>query len=142
MPQAYLTRATQFYASHRYYRPDWSEEENRRRFGAVTDVHEHAYRCEVTVRGRVHPQTGMVMDLAELDAILAEEVVSRLNGQHINSAMDEFKPGGAIPTTENLAAYILKKVSMRLPADVELHRVRVREEHDLWSDVYGSDVTQ
>lgn len=141
MSTGYLTRAVHFSASHRYHRPDWSEEENRRRFGpsALPEGHGHNYRCEVTVAGAIDPETGMVADLAELDAILDDEVVCRFHHRHINTAVSEFGPGGLTPTTENLALFVLEKVGARLPAGVRVHRVRVQEDRDLWSDVYGSE---
>ncbi|UCC71734.1 MAG: 6-carboxytetrahydropterin synthase [Gemmatimonadota bacterium] len=141
MTTGYLTRAVHFSASHRYYRPEWSADENRRRFGeaALAEGHGHNYRCEVTVAGPIDPETGMVMDLPQLDRLLDEEVVRRLHNRHINSAVEEFSPGRDLPTTENLAAHILRKVGPRLPAGVRVHQVRVQEDRDLWSDVYGAD---
>ncbi len=138
-PIGYLTRAVHFAASHRYHRPEWSEEENRRRFGecALPEGHGHNYRCEVTVAAPIDPATGTTMDLGELDRILETEVVSRFHLRHINKSVPEFGPGGAIPTTENLAAFILERLRERLPTDVRIHRVRVQEDRDLWSDVYG-----
>jgi len=138
-----LTRAVHFSASHRYYRPDWSEEENRRHFGdaALPEGHGHNYRCEVTVRGPIDTDTGMVMALPELDRLLEAEVVRRFHNRHINSAAEAFGPGRAQPTTENLAAYILERIAARLPSGVAVHRVRVQEDRDLWSDVYGPAAT-
>lgn len=140
MKIAYLTRAVHFSASHRYYRPDWTDADNARRFGpaARPEGHGHNYRCEVTIAGPIDPETGMVIDLAQLDRILQEEVVSRFHLRHINSTVERFGPGGAVPTTENLAAFILQRVSARLPAGPRVHRVRVQEDRDLWSDVYGN----
>ena len=37
------------------------------------------------------------------------------------------------------ASLVLKKISPALPEGVRVHRVRVQEDRDLWSDVYGSD---
>ena len=141
MTTGYLTRAVHFSASHRYYRPEWSEEENRRRFGpaALPEGHGHNYRCEVTLCGRIDAQAGVVMDLPQLDRLLDEEIIGRFHNRNINSAVPEFGPGRDLPTTENLAAYILEKIRPRLPAGVRLHRLRVQEDSDLWSDVYGSD---
>ena len=82
----------------------------------------------------------MVMDLDVLDRILEEEVVARFHHQHINSAVPEFGDGGLVPTTENLAAFILERTAARLPAGVSVFRVRVQEDRDLWSDVYGSEI--
>lgn len=141
MKIGYLTRAVHFSASHRYHRPDWSEEENRRRFGEAASLegHGHNYRCEVTVYGPIDAEAGTVMELPELDRLLDAQVVRRFHNRHINTAAEEFGPGRALPTTENLAAYLLEKIGPLLPDGVRLHRVRVREDRDLWSDVYGSD---
>jgi len=139
----YLTRAVHFSASHRYHRPDWSDEENRRRFGdcTLTEGHGHNYRCEVTVSGQVDPETGMVIDLRRLDRVLEAEIVSRFHHRHINSAVPEFGPGGRIPTTENLAAFIFEQLRGALPHDVRIHRVRVQEDRDLWADAVGDQAT-
>jgi 6-pyruvoyltetrahydropterin/6-carboxytetrahydropterin synthase len=141
MKIGYLTRAVHFSASHRYHRPDWSEEENRRRFGdaAAPEGHGHNYRCEVTVSGPIDPEAGMVMELPELDRLLDTEIVRRFHNRHINVAAEEFGPGRAQPTTENLALYVMEKIGPALPEGVRVHRVRVQEDRDLWSDVYGSD---
>ncbi len=139
MSTGYLTRAVHFSASHRYHRPDWSDEENERRFGpcARPEGHGHNYRCEVTVVGAIDSETGMVIDLVELDRVLETQVVSRFDHRNINTSVQEFKPGAALPTTENLAAFILDRVSTSLPAGVSVHRVRVQEDRDLWADAYG-----
>jgi len=47
--------------------------------------------------------------------------------------------GGLMPSTENLAAFVLGKVAERLPDGVSVHKVRVKEDPELWSDVYGSE---
>lgn len=141
MTIGYLTRAVHFSASHRYHRPEWSEAENLRRFGPASspEGHGHNYRCEVTVAGPIDPETGMVLDLGELDSILHAEVVDRFNFRSINAAVREFGPGASIPTTESLAAYILERIRERLHGrTATVYRVRVREDRDLWSDVYGS----
>jgi 6-pyruvoyltetrahydropterin/6-carboxytetrahydropterin synthase len=143
MRTGFLTRAAHFSASHRYHRPDWSDEENERRFGACArpEGHGHNYRCEITVRAPIDPETGMVMDLAELDRVIDSQVVSRFDHRHINLSVGEFGPGAAIPTTENLAAFILEQVAAHLPPGVRVHRVRVQEDRDLWADAYGHEPT-
>ena len=66
---------------------------------------------------------------------------SDFDHRNINVSVDAFKPGAALPTTENLAAFILDRVSTSLPAGVRVHRVRVQEDRDLWADAYGSEPT-
>ncbi len=93
----------------------------------------------MTVKGAIDPLAGTVMDLAELDRLLDEAVVQRFHNRHINSADEAFTLFDATPTTENLAARILEIVRSRLPAGVAIQRVRVQEDRDLWSDVYGAE---
>lgn len=138
MSRALLTRAVEFPAGHRYHRPEWSEEENRRRFGkcARSPGHGHNYRCEVTVEGPVDPETGMVMDLGELDAALAEEVTGPMDHAFLNDLPD-FSGDRRVPTTENIARVVWERLAPRLPDGCRLARVRVREDRDLWSDYTG-----
>lgn len=138
MARAALTRAVHFSAGHRYHRAEWSEEENRRAFGECANApgHGHNYRCEVTVEGPVDPGTGMVIDLGELDAVLAEEVTGPMDHAFLNDLPD-FEGDREIPTTENLARVIWDRVAPRLPERCRLVRIRVREDRDLWSDYTG-----
>lgn len=138
MSRASLTRAVHFSAGHRYHRSDWSEERNRRVFGecASSSGHGHNYRCEVTVEGPVDPATGMVVDLGELDRLLEEEVSEPMDHGHLNDLPD-FQGELQIPTTENLARVIWRRLGPRLPDGCRLTRVRVREDRDLWSDYTG-----
>src|SRR3954454_10959158 len=99
-----LERRYRFSASHLYRRPDWSEEENRRRFGKCANLpgHGHNYRLWVGVRGEIDPLTGFVVDLGALDKAVNEGVIERLDHQHLNSALPEFAAGGEIPSSESL----------------------------------------
>src|SRR5262247_3935538 len=65
------TRRFTFSAGHRYWVDAWSREENERFFGRLTVPHGHNYTLDVTVRGPIDPQTGMVIDLAELKRVWA-----------------------------------------------------------------------
>lgn len=138
MPRAALTRAVHFAAGHRYHRSDWSEEENRRAFGKCANApgHGHNYRCEVTVEGPVDPETGMVLDLGELDRLLEEEVSEPMDHAFLNDLPD-FHGERSVPTTENIARVIWDRLAPRLPGSCRLERVRVREDRDLWSDYAG-----
>ena len=96
----YATRKFTFSAAHRYGRPEWSESENRRVFGHLTVSHGHNYVLEVTIRGAVDEQTGMVMDLAELKRVVADAIIQRFDHADLNA--DPLFAPGTIPTTENL----------------------------------------
>jgi 6-pyruvoyltetrahydropterin/6-carboxytetrahydropterin synthase len=136
---ARLTRLVRFSAAHRYYRPEWSDDENRKAFGACANPHGHghSYECAVTVKGRLSSDRSMVMDLESLDTLLREVVVSRLDHQHLNYVVPEFAPGKVIPTAEALAVHIWRQLEGRLPNGVILHRVRIQEDATLFAEYYG-----
>lgn len=139
MSIAYLTRQVRFAAAHRYYRPEWSDEENHRVFGACANPHGHGhnYLLEATVVGEIDPETGFSVDLACLDRLLEEEVVQRLDHQHINHAIEEFRFGGSIPTTENILAYLWPRLRAGIPAPARLYRLRLYEDPTLYVDYFG-----
>jgi len=132
--KTFLTRAVEFPAGHRYVRAEWSEAENEARFGKCyrPPAHGHNYRVEVTVAGEPNPETGMLIDLGELDAMLGETVLAPMDHAFLND-LPEFR-GGMIPTTECLARVIWNRLEPRLPRHVSLARVRVREDRDLWAE--------
>jgi 6-pyruvoyltetrahydropterin/6-carboxytetrahydropterin synthase len=134
-----LTRTVGFRASHRLFRPDWSEVRNRETFGPVSDPpgHAHDYLCAVTVRGPVDRAMGMVMDLGELDRILRDEVIGPLDGKHLNLDVPAFGPGGTLPTCEAIAAHLYARIAARLPTGVALERVRIQEDPTLYADCTG-----
>jgi 6-pyruvoyltetrahydropterin/6-carboxytetrahydropterin synthase len=134
-----LSRVVGFRALHRFYRPEWSQHQNRAAFGPLSDApgHAHDYRCIVTVVGELEPLHGMVMDLAELDRILQEEVIERFDGRHLNLDVPEFAYGRTLPTCEAIAAHVYARVAGRLPAEVVLERVRIAEDPTLYGDCTG-----
>lgn len=137
MPHARLTRTVVFSAAHRYFRPDWDAAANARAFGTSAREHGHTYRCRVTVRGPLHPETSMVMDIAELDAILRREVVDVLDHRHLNHDVEAFAFGKTVPTGEALAVHIWERVAAHLPAGVCLQNVRVEEDPQLYAEYCG-----
>lgn len=132
----YLTRKCEFSASHYYHNPEFTPEENRRIFGKCNNPngHGHNYTLEVTVKGTVNPQSGFVVDLKDLKEILNREVLDALDHRFLNKEVPEFAT--QIPTTENLAINIWKRLEQRFE-QAKLHRVRVYETIDLFVDYYG-----
>ncbi len=131
-----LTRKAEFSASHYYWVDSWSPEENARAFGKCSNRngHGHNYTLEVTVAGDVDPVTGFVVDLKELKDVMEREVVSAYDHRHLNLEVPEFRT--ALPTTENLAVAVWRRLEGKLPG-AKLHRVRVYEMADLFAEFYG-----
>jgi 6-pyruvoyltetrahydropterin/6-carboxytetrahydropterin synthase len=130
---AYSTRRFTFAAGHRYSVDGWTAEENARVFGRLTIPHGHNYTVDVTVRGPVDPETGMVIDLAELKRVVGEAVIDRFDHADLNADL-LFR--GRVPTTENLAVAIWELVAAKLGAD-RLSQVRVWEDPTLFVDYRG-----
>jgi 6-pyruvoyltetrahydropterin/6-carboxytetrahydropterin synthase len=128
-----LERRYRFSASHLYRRPDWSEEENRARFGKCANLpgHGHNYRLWVAIKGEPDARTGFVMDLGELDQLVQSVVIDRLDHQHLNSAIEAFGDVRKIPSSENVLAWIHEQLAGQLPG---LVRLRLAEDEDLASE--------
>jgi 6-pyruvoyltetrahydropterin/6-carboxytetrahydropterin synthase len=135
---ASLTRTVGFHAQHRLYRPDWSEARNREVFGSPADPpgHSHEYRCAVTVGGPLG-DSGMMLDLAQLDRIIGDEVLIPFAGKHLNLDVPAFAYGKTLPTCEAIAAYVFRRIAARLPAGLVLERVRIMEDPSLYADCTG-----
>jgi 6-pyruvoyltetrahydropterin/6-carboxytetrahydropterin synthase len=139
MATARLTRIVDFSAAHRYFRPEWTAEQNAAAFGLCAREHGHGhnYRCAVTVSGPISNETGMLVDLALLDRVLEDTVRRPLDHRHLNHDVPEFAYGRLIPTAEVLAAWVWSRVAPRLPAGVRLHAVRIEEDPHLYAEYVG-----
>ena len=136
MAEASLTKSFEFSSSHRYYRPEWSEEENLRVFGkcAYPNGHGHNYLLEVTIQGPIDPVTGMVMNLVDIKTAVGE-VLADFDHKHLNEDLEYFTD--RIPTTENLAMTLWDLIGSRLPNGARLAGVRLHEDEDLHVEYYG-----
>mmetsp|Transcript_23271 Transcript_23271/g.32526 ORF Transcript_23271/g.32526 Transcript_23271/m.32526 type:complete len:138 (-) Transcript_23271:61-474(-) len=126
MPIVSLTRRESFSSAHRLHNSQLSDEENKRIYGKCNNKngHGHNYVLEVTVRGEVDPQTGMVMNLVDLKDVIQRAVIDKLDHKHIDQDVPDFK---FISTTENVAVYIWNSLlECGLRKDL-LHEVKIWE---------------
>lgn len=135
VPHASLIRIVGFSAGHHYRRPEWSDERNRSVFGNGMNPHGHNYRVEVAVGGEVDRDTGFVVDLEKLDAVLAEVVRVPLDQQDLNRVIPEVESGQMTPSTENLALWLWTRLEGRIPGTARLERLRVFESDTLAAEV-------
>jgi 6-pyruvoyltetrahydropterin/6-carboxytetrahydropterin synthase len=134
-----LTRKAEFSASHYYWNEAWTAEENQRKFGKCSNRngHGHNYTLEVTLAGDPDPATGFVVDLKQLKDLIEREVIAVYDHRHLNLEVPEFQ--AALPTTENIAVAIWRRLQGKIPGSARLHRVRVYEMADLFADYYGEE---
>lgn len=132
-----LSRKIHFSSGHRYAHPAWSEEKNKEVFGACYSEHGHGhnYSLDVHIKGPVDSETGMIINLVDLDQIL-KELVEPLDHRHLNFDVPEFKD--KVPTTENLALYCFENLKSKLSSfeALSVSKIRLYEGPDLWSEVH------
>ncbi len=104
-----ITRRATFAAAHILCRPDWTDERNREVFGACVNDHGHNYVIEVTVSGPVDPETGMVVNLKQVDSILRREFIDAVDHRHLNRDVDFLAT--IIPTAENIAQAAFQRLA-------------------------------
>jgi len=135
-PKAYFTRAYTLSASHRLHTDALNAEANRITFGKCNNPHGHGhnYRIEVTVGGPVDPESGMVINMAELDAVVGKTIVARFD--HTNLNLDPLFQD-RVSTTENLciAVYNLLQPALK-PAILE--KIRIEEKENNFFEYSGS----
>ena len=130
-----LTRRVEFSAAHRLHNPGLSDEQNRALYGVCNNRngHGHNYVLDVTVRGPVDPDTGMVLDLNRLMAMLHELVFLELDHKHLDHDVPWL--AGTISTAENVAAAIWTRLQPHLRG--QLYRLRLYESAMNYVDYHG-----
>lgn len=115
-----------FSAAHLYHQKAWSEAENRACFGKCFTEHGHGhnYRLEVGFNAPKAP-------FEELKKAV-QRVTDLLDHQHLNFDIPEFKD--TIPTTENIALYLLKKLQEGSPQG-QISYIKLFEMTDLWVEI-------
>jgi len=123
-----LTRRYRFCASHRLHSDELTEAQNDATYGKCNNPygHGHNYVLEVTIRGSVHPVTGLMHDLPTLDEFVTQEIVSRYDHRNLNEQVPEL--AGLVPTTEVVSAVIHARLDSGWPQEwPALDRVRIWE---------------
>jgi len=102
------TRRYRFSASHRLHLPGLTSDQNGQLYGKCNNPfgHGHNYVLEVTVTGPVDPETGLVVNRAELDRLVNEKVIAVFSGRNINLDIPAFR--SLVPTTENIVSVIVQ----------------------------------
>ena len=122
----YLTRRAVFSASHRLHSNKLTDAQNKEIFGKCNHIngHGHNYVLEVTVKGSIDENTGMVMDLMALKAVIDEVIMQRVDHKHFNLDVIEFATLN--PTTENIVVTFWEWLEKALPAN-SLHELVLHE---------------
>ncbi len=133
----YLTRVEHFNAAHKLYNPNWDEAKNEAVFGkcANENWHGHNYELYVTVKGQPDQDTGFVFDVKRLSTIIQERVIEKLDHRNLNMDVDFM--AGKLCSTENLAIGIWKELVPHLPANIQLHAIKLYETPKIYVEYFG-----
>ncbi|MDD2986015.1 6-carboxytetrahydropterin synthase [Flavobacterium sp.] len=148
MTKIRITKQFSFETGHALYGYD----------GKCKNVHGHSYKLSVTVSGTpltdaTHVKFGMVIDFGDLKKIVKEEVVDQFdhatvfnqNTPHVELANELKNRDHHVilvdyqPTSENMVIDFAERIKNRLPANIELHSLKLQETESSFAEWYASD---
>ncbi|KAG0245616.1 6-pyruvoyltetrahydropterin synthase [Mortierella sp. GBAus27b] len=126
---AYVTRIEHFSAAHRLNSVKLSPEENLALFGKCNHAsgHGHNYKVEVTIKGQIDPQSGMVINITDLKKTLQTAVMDPCDHRNLDVDVPFFHLNPS--TTENLAVFLWDNIKLHLPKSntYELYEIKLYE---------------
>ncbi len=136
-PILYISRHAHFNAAHKLYNPNFDEDWNTATFGpcANKNWHGHNFELIVTVKGTPIAETGFVMDLKVLSALIEKEIVQKLDHKNLNIDVDFLKD--KLPSIENIIVCIWDILAPLLPNNATLHKIYLRETNNNFVEYYG-----
>jgi 6-pyruvoyltetrahydropterin/6-carboxytetrahydropterin synthase len=132
----YITRRERFNAAHKLYNPKWTEQENEDFFGKCSNKYYHGHNFElfVTIKGIANPETGMVMDLKQLKAMIKNEIVEKIDHRNLNEDVEFMK--GILPSIENIIVEIWNILESKIQ-NGKLHYIKLVETENNYVEYYG-----
>jgi 6-pyruvoyltetrahydropterin/6-carboxytetrahydropterin synthase len=148
MKKVRITKEFTFETGHALYGYD----------GKCRNVHGHSYKLAVTVIGTPiddmnHVKHGMVIDFTDLKKIVKEEIVDPFdhatvfnkNTPHVELARELSERGHEViladyqPTSEMMILDFADKIKARLPENIKLFSLRLRETATSYAEWHASD---
>jgi 6-pyruvoyltetrahydropterin/6-carboxytetrahydropterin synthase len=139
MNTVFLTRRERFNAAHRMFRPEWSDEKNLEIFGKCSNPlwHGHNYILFITVKGKINPETGCLVNLTLLSQIIRREIIDKVDHKNLNLEVNFME--GKIVSSENLAVEIWKQLEPHInQLGVKLHCVKIEETENNFVEYFGN----
>ena len=125
--------------------------------GPCRNIHGHSYGLTVTVAGapisdESHTKLGMVMDFGDLKKIVRETVINEfdhallLNSKMPDVLLEEMKSSfekiievDYQPTSEMMIIDFAERIRSRLPADIELKHLLLRETETSYAEWFAEE---
>ncbi len=134
----YITRRERFNSAHRLFRNDWDDEKNQSIYGKCShpNWHGHNYTLYVTVKGKVNNETGFVVNLKDLSALINIMIIDKLDHKNLNLDVDFLQ--GKIISTENIAIAIWEQLyDPVLKLGAFLYKIRIEETENNSVEYFG-----
>jgi len=135
----FITRRERFNAAHRLFRQEWSDAENLEVFGKCSNPnwHGHNYTLFVTVKGDIHPETGFVVNLKDLSALVKSKIIDKADHKNLNIEAPFIKD--KLVSTENVAVAIWNELEAAVKEiGAELHCVKLVETENNYVEYFGT----
>ena len=148
MSKIRITKQFDFETGHALYGYD----------GKCKNVHGHSYKLSVTVIGTPisdssNVKFGMVIDFGDLKKIVLSEIVNKFdhatvfnkNTPHVELAAELEKRDHSVilvdyqPTSEMMLIDFAQKIKNRLPENIQLHSLKLRETGTSHAEWFASD---
>jgi len=125
--------------------------------GLCQNIHGHSYHFDVTVKGIPNndensPKQGMLIDFKDLKKIVNEEIIYPLDhalllNHTMNTELiltlqknyDKIVLFPFQPTTENLLMEFAQRLQKKLPSQVQLFSMKLRETYRSFAEWYAED---
>ncbi len=136
-PMLTLTRKYTFSAAHRLWNEAFTPDENEMQFGPCIRVHGHNYTLEVTIAGAPHPETGMIMNLPDLDGLVKSTLIDKVDHYDLDNDVEMLQ--GKLSTVENVAEVFFCRMAPLIKPPARLYRIRLYESETNWTDIVSKE---
>lgn len=130
-----IVRGAHFSCGYTFKVPKQTPAQNRKTYGAIftEDGYGRNFRFEASFAGKVDPESGMIVNLADIDLWL-KKVVDQLDHHFLNDDVEFFKT--QVPTPENITRFIFNEIAKQISPKLKitLTNVRLFENDTRWID--------
>jgi 6-pyruvoyltetrahydropterin/6-carboxytetrahydropterin synthase len=126
--------------------------------GKCRNIHGHSYKLDVCVIGSPiqnsdNPKYGMVIDFGDLKSIVKSEIIDLMDhatmlntasghkdlAHYLKAEGHKLVEVNYQPSSENMVIDFAKRIISKLPAELKLHSLKLRETETAFAEWYASD---
>ena len=133
----FITKQYKFCSAHRYWNEKWSDEKNREIFDKDINLHGHNNLLYITIAGPVNPESGFIVNLKDLNALVHENVLEVMDHSQIEKDIEWFKDRQ--PSTENMVMFIWDQIAHHIPNPARLQSIKLQETPSIFTEYFGPE---